>query len=87
VQPGVRVVVPFGKKKLYSGIVYYLHILRPETTYQIRKLLAFWMKTDFAPASNQILGMDSQLLLSAHLGKFSIGSPAVLSWKRNSCTG
>jgi primosomal protein N' (replication factor Y) len=39
IQPGMRVVVPFGKKKLYSGIVYYVHILRPETTYQIKEII------------------------------------------------
>ncbi|HQF10782.1 MAG TPA: primosomal protein N' [Paludibacteraceae bacterium] len=39
IQPGMRVVVPFGKKKLYSGIVYYVHILRPETTYQIKEIV------------------------------------------------
>ncbi|HQG66987.1 MAG TPA: primosomal protein N' [Paludibacteraceae bacterium] len=39
IQQGMRVVVPFGKKKLYSGIVYYVHILRPETTYQIKEIV------------------------------------------------
>lgn len=38
VQIGCRVVVPFGRKKIYTGIVQNIHYLRP-TTYEVKEVL------------------------------------------------
>ena len=40
-KPGMRVVVPLGKKKLHTGIVYLLHSVKPTTTYEIKEILCF----------------------------------------------
>ena len=36
---GMRVVVPFGKKKLYTAIVSLIHTLQPETVYEIKEII------------------------------------------------
>jgi len=48
-QQGIRVVVPFGKKKQYSGIIFSLHHNQPES-YQTKPLLAVLERT---PIVNQ----------------------------------
>ena len=38
IQPGCRVVVPFGRKKFYTGIVRNIHYLRP-TAYEVKEVV------------------------------------------------
>ena len=39
VEPGMRVVVPFGNKKYYSGVVYSLHDQKPEA-YETKEIIS-----------------------------------------------
>jgi len=41
VQPGMRVVVPFGKKKMYSAIIYLVHNIKPNLPYEIKEIICF----------------------------------------------
>ncbi len=43
-EPGIRVVVPFGKKKQYSGIIFSLHYNKPEA-YQTKPILSVMERT------------------------------------------
>lgn len=49
VEPGMRVVVPFGKKKFYSGIVYSLHDKMPEA-YETKEIISI---LDSTPVVNE----------------------------------
>jgi len=40
-QPGMRVVVPFGKKKMYSAIIYLVHSIKPNLPYEIKEIICF----------------------------------------------
>ncbi|MGQ1890101.1 replication restart helicase PriA [Thermophagus sp. OGC60D27] len=48
-EPGIRVVVPFGKKKQYSGIIYCLHRNRPES-YDTKPILSVLDKSPVVTA-------------------------------------
>ncbi|MCW3806466.1 replication restart helicase PriA [Plebeiibacterium marinum] len=50
VELGSRVIVPFGKKKIYSGIIYALHDTKPED-YETKEILSV---LDEHPAVNEI---------------------------------
>lgn len=39
VQVGMRVVVPFGQKKMYTGVVAIIHTFKPELPYEIRDII------------------------------------------------
>jgi primosomal protein N' (replication factor Y) len=39
VRVGVRVIVPFGKKKLYTAIVAVLHTHKPEAAYEFKEII------------------------------------------------
>ncbi len=39
VKPGVRVIVPFGKKKMHTGVVYMVHTLQPKVDYEVKDVL------------------------------------------------
>jgi primosomal protein N' (replication factor Y) len=39
VRVGMRVVVPFGKKKLYTAIVSVVYTLKPETAYEVKEII------------------------------------------------
>ncbi len=39
VQIGMRVVVPFGKKKMYTGIVSVIHTHKPELPYELKEII------------------------------------------------
>lgn len=39
VRIGMRVVVPFGKKKMYTAIVYLIHTHKPEPVYEIKEVI------------------------------------------------
>ncbi|HRR63044.1 MAG TPA: primosomal protein N', partial [Paludibacteraceae bacterium] len=38
---GMRVVVPFGKKKMYSAIIYLVHSIKPNLPYEIKEIICF----------------------------------------------
>ena len=50
VEPGMRVVVPFGKKKYYSGIIFSLHDQKPEA-YETKEIISI---LDTQPVVNEI---------------------------------
>ncbi len=50
VEIGSRVIVPFGKKKIYSGIIYSLHDTKPED-YEIKEIISV---LDEKPVVNEI---------------------------------
>ena len=39
VQIGMRVVVPFGKKKMYTGIVSVIHTHKPDLPYELKEII------------------------------------------------
>ncbi len=41
IQSGMRVVVPFGKRKMYTGIVSVIHTHKPELLYEIKEIICF----------------------------------------------
>ncbi len=50
IEPGMRVVVPFGKKKYYSGVVYSLHDQKPEA-YETKEIISI---LDVTPVVNEL---------------------------------
>lgn len=40
IRTGMRVIVPFGKKKMYTAIVYLIHTIRPDTAYEVKEIVA-----------------------------------------------
>lgn len=39
IRTGMRVIVPFGKKKMYTAIVYIIHTHKPETSYEVKEII------------------------------------------------
>ena len=61
VRPGVRVEVPFGKNKLYSGVVDRVHTETPG--YRVKPILAVLDEVAVVRTPTETLGLDRRLLL------------------------
>ena len=67
VQPGCRVVVPFGRKKFYTGIVCNVHYLKP-TAYEVKDVLTV---LDIHPILLPVQFKFWAIIISAHRGMFT----------------